>query len=162
MTTDLETAAVAFHTAFATVPDEALAFRPEGDDYALSGLLIHVGGVIEHYALVLADIVASGFGAFVVTATPDARDMQLTHDGIAATERQATEQRIRTAHARLVQQLERLSPDELTRSAQVQFGPGSEPLATTPTDVVGWVREHYLEHVPHVYELLARWRATAA
>jgi hypothetical protein len=31
-------------------------------------------------------------------------------------------------------------------------------LATTPTDIAGWVREHYLEHVPHIDELLARAR----
>ncbi len=159
VTTDLDAAAANFNTAFASVPDEALAFRPEGDDYALSGLVIHVAAVIEHYSAVLADIVAAEVSPIAVTGEPDPRDVQLTHDGIPPAERAATELRVRTAHARLAQQLQRLSPDELARSAQVQFGAGSEPLATTPSDIKGWVREHYVEHVPHIYELLARWRA---
>jgi hypothetical protein len=40
----------------------------------------------------------------------------------------------------------------------VFFAP-EEPLPTSPADVVGWLRDHYYEHVPQIRELFLEWRA---
>src|SRR5256885_1240877 len=96
---DFDAAQAAFLDAFDKVPDAALAFRPEGDDYALSGLLLHVASPLEHYAQVLAEITAADFGPVVVTGGPAPEDAALAQTGIAPGERAATLARIKVAHA---------------------------------------------------------------
>jgi hypothetical protein len=152
-----DTAANDFFEAFAAVPDTALAFRPEGDDYALSGLLIHVAGGLEFYGGVLAQIIATNFEPLTASGAPDPRDVALAHDGIAASERASTIARVRTAHEQLAKQVEQVN--DIRRTADVRFGESADPLPTSAADFVGWMRDHYREHIPHIEELLTRWRA---
>jgi hypothetical protein len=35
---------------------------------------------------------------------------------------------------------------------------GQDPYQTSPDDVLGWLREHYREHVHQCPELIASWR----
>jgi hypothetical protein len=153
-----DTAAQEFLEAFARVPDDALAFRPSGDDYALSGLLIHVAGTLEFYADALAQIVATEFAPLTLTGTPDPNDATLAHDGISPDARAATVGRVKAAHAALAQQVLRLGPGDLERPAPVRFGATAEPLPTSAADILGWTGGHYQEHIPHIDELLTRWR----
>jgi hypothetical protein len=153
---DFDAAANRFHAAFEAVPDEALAFRPEGDDYALSGLLIHVAGGLELYSSVLASIVDADFQPVSAGGAAWAEDQALTHDGIQPSARAATVKRVRTAHAELVRQVQRTA--DVNRKADVRFGDSQEPLATSAADIVGWMREHYNDHVDQIAELLGKWR----
>jgi hypothetical protein len=152
-----DAAANDFFEAFAGVPDAALGFRPQGDDYALSGLLIHVAGALEFYAGVLEQMIATGFEPLTASGAPDPGDVALTHDGIAPAERASTIARVRTAHAQLAQRVERSG--DIQRTADVRFGNGADPLPTSAVDIVGWMREHYREHIAHIDELLGRWRS---
>jgi hypothetical protein len=140
------------------VPDAALAYRPDGDDYAISGLLIHVGGVLEHYARVLDRIVRTNFGPVVIDGAPDARDVILVRDGVPPGERDATLVRVQAGHDRLSKLVHTLSSADLQRPAPVRYGPDAEPYLTSAIDIVGWTRDHYYEHVSHIRELLDRWR----
>jgi hypothetical protein len=155
--TGFDAAANDFFEAFAVVPDAALAFRPENDDYALSGLLIHVAGGLEFYGSVLAQMIATNFEPLTVSGAPDPRDAALTHDGIAPSERASTIARVRAAHEQLARLLER--GGDIQRTAEVRFGEGADPLPTSAVDIVGWMREHYREHIAHIDELLGRWRS---
>jgi hypothetical protein len=152
-----DAAANDFFEAFAVVPDAALAFRPANDDYALSGLLIHVAGGLEFYGNILAQMIATRFEPLTVGGAPAPRDVALTHHGIAPAERASTIARVRTAHARLARLVER--GGDIQRTAEVRFGDGAEPLSTSAVDIVGWMREHYREHIAHIDELLERWRS---
>ena len=153
-----DAAANDFFEAFAVVPDTALAFRPEGDDYALSGLLIHVAGGLEFYGDVLAQMIATDFEPLTASGAPHPRDIALAHEGIPAVERASTIARVRAAHERVAKQAE-LTGD-VHRTAEVRFGEGADPLSTSAADIVGWMREHYREHIPHIDELLTGWRNT--
>jgi hypothetical protein len=44
----------------------------------------------------------------------------------------------------------------------VFYGDAADAYQTSPDDVIGWLRDHYQEHVPHAGELLAEWRASRA
>ena len=37
-------------------------------------------------------------------------------------------------------------------------GVGQDPYPTSPDDVLGWLREHYREHVEQCPQLIASWR----
>ena len=154
---EFDAAASGFFDAFGRVPDEALAFRPEGDDYALSGLLIHVAGSLEFYAYALSLIADADFGPVTASGAPSPADVALTGDGITANARAATLERVRAAHAAVVTQVRRIRDTD--RKAPVRFGEAADPLPTSASDIVGWVREHYREHIAHIDELLAKWRA---
>jgi hypothetical protein len=41
----------------------------------------------------------------------------------------------------------------------VRYGAGSDPYDTTPLAILGWVTDHYLEHVDQINSLVARWRS---
>src|SRR5258708_34680820 len=50
---DFDIARAEWESAFAQVPDAALAYLKPGDDYALGGLQVHVNWVLVHYGRVL-------------------------------------------------------------------------------------------------------------
>ena len=43
---------------------------------------------------------------------------------------------------------------------RLSYGDAVDAFPTSPDDVIGWLRDHYREHVPHAEELLADWRAS--
>ena len=156
--TEFDDAANAFFDAFDRVPDSALRFRPDGDDYAVSGILFHVAGALEFYAATLANAVAAGFGPVDAIGVPNPADVTLAHDGVGPDERDAAVERVRNAHHRLHTLVGELPPGAIDRSAPIRFAESGEPLPTSAHDIVDWMREHYAEHVPHIAELLTRWR----
>ena len=155
---DFDAAQQAFLQAFSAVPDAALAYRPEGDDYAISGLLIHVAGVLEHYAHVLDELVRADFGPVDIDGAPDAHDLTLVRDGISPADRDSTLARMQSGHARLTQGVQTLSASDLQHKAPVRYGADVEPFPTSAVDILGWTRDHYYEHVSRIGELLDRWR----
>jgi hypothetical protein len=48
--------------------------------------------------------------------------------------------------------------DAWLRKTPVVYGKGQDPYPTSPDDVLGWLREHYREHVDQCPQLVASWR----
>ena len=63
-------------------------------------------------------------------------------------------------HAAVVKSATRLPEGDWLRKAAVIYREGQDPYPTSPEDVVGWLREHYREHVAQSADLVADWRAT--
>jgi hypothetical protein len=160
--TEFDAAANTFFDAFDRVPDSALRFRPDSDDYAVSGILFHVAGALEYYGTTLASAVAAGFGPIDAIGPPNPIDVTLAHDGIGPDDRDAALERVHTAHDRLRTLVGNLARGDVDRKTPIRFADSSDPLPTSAHDIVDWMREHYQEHVPHLAELLTRWRARRA
>jgi len=146
-----------FLTAFEEVPDAALGFLKPGDEYSIGGLLAHVTWGLTHYAGVLDGVVSSGFGE-VLDRTDPADQERAAAEGRAAlspARRGAALSSLVAAHARLGGQVRSLAESDFERTAPVIYGAATEPYATSAATVVGWMTDHYDEHVPHVAELLA-------
>lgn len=158
---DLDTARAEWESVFAQVPDAALAYLKPGDDYAVGGLQVHVNWVLLHYRRILDAIVAGGFGsvqpldspAEVVAANRKAKD------GLKPGERQAVLRDMGELHAAVRAAALSVGADDWTRKADVTYRTGEEPYPTSPEDVLGWLRDHYREHVEQAPELVAEWRA---
>ncbi len=155
-----------FEAAYRPVPDDALRYVPAGEDYTLGGLVPHVTDTIEHYARVLGQMVGASFGQVRVVDPEDEtkrrRDI-LTRDGYGAAERASVFADLRAAHDVLADMLRRLAADDYTRPAPVLYGAdATEPYQTRPADIVGWLIDHYHEHIAQVADLLARWRTSRA
>ncbi len=155
-----------FEAAYHPVPDDALRYVPPGEDYTLGGLVPHVTDTIEHYARVLGRMTGASFGQVRVIDPDDEtkrRRDALTRDGYGATERVAVFAELRAAHDVFADMLRALAADDYTRPAPVLYGAdAAEPYLTRPSDIVGWLIDHYREHIAQVTDLLARWKASQA
>lgn len=166
MTTDQAVALTAFDqrraefaAALEETPAAALRFRPAGQDYALGGLAIHVAQVLEKYARVLEAMRAADFGPVAEPPLPAASeaDTALARDGFDDATRAAVLERVRGAHASVVAAVWAVPDEAFHRAAPVTYAGATEPFATSPADVLGWVHDHYAEHVRQVTELRSAW-----
>jgi hypothetical protein len=56
----------------------------------------------------------------------------------------------------------RLPDAEWTRQCPVIYRPGEDPFPTSPEDILGWLRDHYREHVTQSADLIQEWQASRA
>jgi hypothetical protein len=144
----------------AAAPDESLTYLKAGDDYALGGLVHHVNAILEHYGGVLDAIVASGFQE---TDTADRPGLfeganAKARAGVTRAELSAGLAATAQLHTSVVGKLSRFSDADFERKAPVRYAPGADPYPTSPADVLGWLSDHYEEHVPHIEQLLGSWK----
>jgi hypothetical protein len=156
-----EEARTGFTEVFGSVPDEALGYLKPEDDYALGGLVFHVNAILEHYGVVLAAIRETGFGETSPSDPPGLFETANARakEGMLPEERAAALASMTRLHDSVVGMLESIDAGDWHRKAPVRYEAGADPFPTSPADVTGWLTGHYLEHVPHVHQLLAGWRA---
>lgn len=144
---DFEAARREWEAAFARVPDAALTYLKPGDDYALGGLLVHVNWVLARYLRVLD-------GRAVLEHPPVAEDVRR---GLTPRQRLDSLDEMALLHAAVRAAVAGLDAADWERKTPVVFGEGEAPYLTSPEDVVGWLREHYREHVEQCADLIGEW-----
>ncbi len=144
-----------FEDAFSQVPDEALGYKPEGDDYSIGYLLTHITGSLLQYSSVATKIHEAAFGEVRLDSEgpPEPDNSQTIDREAALTEMEA-------AHDALAGKLRELAYEDFSRKAPVYYPGSTDPYPTGAADILGWVTDHYREHIPHVAELLAGWEKT--
>jgi len=169
-TTDRETALAEFGRkleeyarSYDSVPDEALTYVPQGEDYTLGGLAVHVSDVLYHYANVLD--VMNGAGdrqVRVIDAEDDAKQKRddLTRNGYGGSQKQGVFGEMRTVHEDIERRVRALAESEYAHKHAVLYGPDAQdPYPTNAGDVLGWLIDHYQEHIDQVADLMGKWRA---
>jgi len=142
-----------FEDAYSVVPDEALSFKPEGDEYTIGFLLPHITSVLKKYAGLVDKIREAGYGE--VRLLEDERpDLSLGMHISRETELAEME----AAHDTLAGKLRELAYEEFGRQAPVIYPGTTEVYPSSAADIIGWVTEHYQEHIVHVAELMGKWR----
>jgi hypothetical protein len=152
-----------FIDAYRSIPDEALTFVPQGEDYTLGGLVVHVMDVIDHYTLVLNRMIAAGFGEVRVIDPDDqrARRDALIRDGYGSTQRDGVFAELDSAHREFVTRIRGLSATDYLNQAPVLYGADAvDPFSTRAADIMGWLIDHYNEHITQSTALLADWQRT--
>jgi hypothetical protein len=159
---DFELARTEWEAAFAKVPDGALGYLKPGDDYALGGLLVHVNWVLTHYRRVLDGIVAGRFGPLGPQDPPGEGQalLQQAKTGLVAGQRAKALDEMRRMHTAVVAAVTRLPEGDWLHKADVTYSEGEEPYPTSPEDILGWLRDHYREHVAQSADLVGDWQAT--
>ncbi|MEA2643664.1 MAG: hypothetical protein QOG08_690 [Chloroflexota bacterium] len=159
---DFEASRKEWDAAFAQVPDEALKYLKPGDDYAIGGLQVHVNWVLVHYRRVLDGLLDREFadlppldppgenaefnGRAKVGLTPEGRRQALADEA--------------SVHGAVLETANAVPAESWSRKALVVYGAGQDPYPTSPEDVIGWLADHYREHVQQCPELVADWRKT--
>ena len=155
-----EDARAQFVEAIDGAPTEALAFLSPGDDYALGGLVTHVNGILRRYGRVLDAILADPAGELNAKSIDEvmAKANARSKEGLSAEERVEAMATLAQLHGHVVGALSSIDAQDWNRKTPVRFG-GGEPYPTSAADIIEWLRGHYLEHIPHVGELLQLWSA---
>jgi hypothetical protein len=151
-----------FVEAVKAVPDEALGYLKPGDDYALGGLVIHVNAWLVHYNRALDEVIAAGF-EHVDFADPAGYWQEANaraKEGLTPPERGNALAAMTAAHTELADKITSLSAEDFERKGPVVYKAGDEPYPTSSADILGWMKDHYMEHVPHAKELLESWRGS--
>lgn len=165
---DFDRARDAFLAAFAQAPDEALAYVPPGDEYALGILPVHLQDPIRDYVNVFVRMQHTNFAPFNLSADPDAAEkaeVAVQHHRSLAAQRPTGAERVgmlsdlARAHESVRARFAPLDDATFTRQAQIVFPAGGTPYPTSARDILAWVTDHYNEHTQQVGELLTRWRA---
>ncbi|OLB82062.1 MAG: DinB family protein [Chloroflexi bacterium] len=159
---DFEAARKEWEEAFARVPDGALTYLKPGDDYSLGGLQVHVNWVLVHYRRVLDGIVAAGFDG-IGPQDPTGAEAQAragARRGLKTAERRKSLDEMAHLHGAVRAAALELPDSDWARKAPVVYGAGQEPYPTSPDDILGWLRDHYREHVEQSADLVAEWRST--
>jgi hypothetical protein len=160
---DFDAARKEWEAAFGQVPDGALAYLKPGDDYALGGLQVHVNWVLTHYRRVLDGIVAGGFKPLGPQDSPGEGEAaaQKAKDGMVKGDRAKSISDMGRLHAAVTAAVTKTSPADWSRKADVVYGEGQDPYPTSPEDIVGWLCDHYREHVTQSADLIDAWEAAA-
>ena len=163
MLADFDHARDDFEAAYAQVPDEAMDFRPEGDDYSIADLLPHIISSIVRYSRQLdimkeieyreLRLVADAEEAELIESHREARKDPARKSG----HRQATLDQMEAVHDELAAKLRELAYEDYSPLSTIYYPGSNEPYPTRPADVTTWLADHYREHVPHVKELLEKW-----
>ena len=161
---DFETARREWESAFEQVPDDALAYLKAGDDYALGGLQVHVNWVLVHYRRVLDGIVAGGFKALGPQDAVGEGDAagRRAREGLGKGERAKVMDEMGRLHSDVASAVTRMPQADWSRKCDVVYGEGQDPFPTSPEDIVGWLRDHYREHVTQSADLVKDWRVRPA
>lgn len=153
-----------FLAAFAVAPDEALAYIPVGDEYAVGTLLPHIRDTIDRYLGVLGLIRDAGFSLVDLAADSATaqREAQQHLDLVALRPTGADRAQLLTdlsaAHQRVLLVVSALDGAEFGRQAPVIYSAGTAPFPTSCRDIMRWITEHYDEHTAQVATMIAGWK----
>lgn len=152
-----------YEHSYDSVPDEALTYVPQGEDYTLGGLAVHVTDTLLHYRNVLD--VMKGAGDQQVRAIDPQDDAkrrrdELTARGFSGSEKPRVLQEMKAAHQDVDRRVRAIPEAEYAQKAAVLYGADAQdPYPTNAGDVLGWLIDHYQEHIDQVAELMGKWRS---
>jgi hypothetical protein len=161
---DFDKARAEWESALAQVPDDALGYLKPGDDYALGGLQVHVNWVLVHYRRVLDGLIAGGFAALEPLDLPGETDEvnRQAKAGLTGNGRRKALGEMADLHKAVLEAARHLPPESWSRKTPVVYGVGQDPFPTSAEDILGWLTDHYREHVAQCPKLVASWRETKA
>lgn len=152
-----------FENALSSVPEEALSYRPEGEDYSLRDLVPHLGNTLLMYSNVLDRIQQAEYQEVRLVAAPDeAQATRRRIDERASTPlrtdaQMGTLDELEGLHDKLAGRLRDMAEEEYGLQAPVYYAGSEEPYPTAASDIIGWVTDHYREHARQVLDLQNKW-----
>jgi hypothetical protein len=148
-----------FAEAFTDVPDAALQYKGASDQYALSGVVVHLIATIDHYRRVIEGMIDTGFKPFALQPQDpgvEAAHTKRAQTGFAAGERDEAFALLESAHDDLAKAVLTVQPQDYPARVPVTYKGGESAHPTSPSDVVGWLTGHYREHIPDVRKMAGR------
>lgn len=155
---DLFVARGEFAGAFTGVPDAALGYHGASDQYALSGIVVHLTATVDHYRRVIEGLIDREFKPFALQ--PQDPGVEAAHatrcqTGFAAGERDEAFALLEAAHDDFAEAALTVQPQDYTRRVSITYKTGDTAHDTSPADIVGWLTDHYRQHIPDIQKMAA-------
>lgn len=148
-----------FVVAFRAIPAQALSYKPEGDDYTVGGLIVHVLDVMKKYGRVL-DMIEDLSKKEPVRSdhSISKQEEQWIKEGIGEEERVTFLKEADLLQKSLTERLEKLSEEQYRAKTSVIYENSDDAYPTSPADLLGWMKDHYIEHVVQIEKIVKEWR----
>jgi hypothetical protein len=116
--------------------------------------------VLVHYSRVLDALISKDFAPMAADDPPGEWEAfnQRAKAGLTAAGRVQAVAEMSRLHQSVVKAARGLAVSDWWRKAPVVYGEGKDPYPTSPDDLIGWLRDHYREHVDQSKDLVALWR----
>ena len=156
---ELDRARDAFLAAFAEAPDSALSYLPEGEEYALGALLLHLTGPLQTYTMLLDRLILAVSESALLDYS-DSEEMSIRSREAVIAARPTGAARagllagLATAHAQFHDRLAMFPAGRLDQEVPVLYPGGGDPYPTSARAVAGWMTDHYQEHTAQVSAML--------
>ncbi|HLW01853.1 MAG TPA: DinB family protein [Ktedonobacterales bacterium] len=154
----------AFLAVFREVPDEALSFFPEGDEYTLGVLPLHLQDSLQNYAGLLKQMLATQFAQIDLGRDAKREENQASRHQFlvaqrpGAADRPAILHELATSHQEAHSRFASVDEATFERRAEVIYSAGTAPYPTSARDMLGWLADHYNEHIAQTQKMLAQWK----
>lgn len=164
---DLVAAIGSVSAAIGAVPAAAFEWRPGEAEFSPKQIVAHLASANDFYLMIIDEALASGFGAVRLSQGPPGVSRVLaTHADMnkRTTVAEALDG-FRYASRRLLDALERLTPEQLDRPFVLDDAlqpDGGRETTTLRRRIVGRCAEHLREHHAQLDETLALWRRSQA
>ena len=162
-TSPVEAAHDAVAATIQAMPEAALTWRREGDDWAPQQLIGHLASANDFYVMVVEEARRTAFGVVRIhTDLPGWQRMRATDRAVAeAGGVAAALAEFERSYARALAVLRGITPEELDRSFTIDFDqPDAESGATTlRRRVVDQMASHLHDHHAQLAAMLDGWRA---
>lgn len=158
-----------FEDALSEVPDGALSYKPEGDDYSIGEIVTHVTSSMRMYTAVLdmmrdlefQEVRLAGYpgGNATIEEEPDAdASTQQPGDDASGISRgkQAALDAMEATHNMLAARLGELAHEDYSRPSSVYYPGSEEGYPTRASDIISWMTDHYRNHAKQVREMLLK------
>jgi DinB family protein len=142
--------------AFQKVPDAALQYKGPSDQYALSGIVVHLTATIDHYRRVIEGMLDREFKPFALQPQDpavEAAHAKRAASGFGAGERNEAFALLESAHDDFAESVLTVQPQDYGRKVPVTYKAGSAAQDTSPSDIVAWLTQHYRQHVADVQKM---------
>jgi hypothetical protein len=145
------------------VPDAALHYKGASDQYALSGIVVHVMATIDHYRRVVEGLLDREFKAFALQpqdAGVEEAHAKRAQTGFGADERDEAFALLEACNDDFAKAILIVQPQDYSAKVPVTYKAGDAAHDTSPADIVGWLTDHYREHVATIRKMAGAAPAT--
>ena len=148
-----------FIVAFNAIPPQGLTYKPHGDDYTVGGLIVHVLDIMKKYSSVLDSIEDPSKKEPVRSDHHISKqEEKWIQEGINEEERTVFIKEVESLQKSLIERMETLSEEQYKTKTPVIYENATDAFPTSPADLLGWLRDHYIEHIVQIEKLVKDWK----
>jgi hypothetical protein len=138
-----------FDAAFREIPNDKLSLKKPGEEYSLSGLIVHVTEILAFYTDVINRIsVLPAERPSEIRVSKDISDYskKIITEGVAPADKPRMLEVLKRTQRYFDDRVNQLPPEAYTIEVPIFYEDDGKSTMTSPALVVKWVTDHYVEH----------------
>jgi hypothetical protein len=127
-------------------------------------LPLHLQDSLQNYTELLKQMLATQFAQIDLSSDAEREERQahrhqfLIEQRPTAAHRPALLQELASSHQAASSRFSAVDEATFERRAEVIYAAGTAPYPTSARDMLGWLTDHYHEHIAQTQQMLAQWK----